>query len=669
VAAGLVAYCRTFSAPLVFDDVGSIAENPTIRHLGDLGAVLSPPSSFIEASGVSSRPLINLSLAINFFFGGLDPRGYHAVNLAIHLSASLVLFGIVRRTLVRIGPRTGGTHSAGPTLTAFAAALLWCVHPLQTESVTCIIQRTESLMGLFYLLTLYSFIRATEASGRPRLWSAAAVACCLLGMAGKETMATAPLVIFLYDRTFVSGGFREAWRKRRGLHLALAATWILLGALVLRAGLGARGIGSESAARVQSLGYLLTQCRAVVLYLKLSVWPHPLVVDYGTGLVSGLSAVWPQAVGLVALLAIVSWAVVSRPALGFLGAWFFVILCPSSTVVPLLGQTIAEHRMYLSLASVTVLAAVVLDRWLGRAALPGFLLLAAALCIGTFRRNEVYLSDVTLWTDTVASCPENPRAHNNLGVALMAVPGRHGDAVAQYREALRLNPDFAPAHNNLGLALVDEPGRLDDAVVQFREAIRLIPGFAQAHCSLGKALAQTPGRQIEAIAELEEAIRLIPDFAEAHDSLGVALASLPGRKDDAIAQYREALRLKPDFAEAHNNLGIALGDLPGRGGEAAAEFLEALRLRPDYAEAHNNLGNAYSGLPGRQDDAVAQYREALRLNPGFAEAHFDLAVALLKTGHRADAEANLEEGLRLEPGDVQARRILDQVRALPDSSR
>ena len=221
----LVAYQNSFSVPLIFDDLPAIRDNPTIRQLG---SALSPP----HGSGlpVDGRPVVNLTLAINYAFGGLEVRGYHLVNLAIHLAAALVLFGIVRRTLRQPAWRQRYQDAALPL--AFMSAALWAVHPLQTEAVTYVVQRAESLMGLLYLLTLYGFIRSAD-PGASRGWPILAIASCGLGMASKEVMVSAPLMVLLYDRTFVAGSFREAWRQRRGLYAGLAASWLLLGWLVL----------------------------------------------------------------------------------------------------------------------------------------------------------------------------------------------------------------------------------------------------------------------------------------------------------------------------------------------------------------------------------------------------------------------------------------------------
>ena len=161
VAVTLATYWNSLNVPFFFDDPIGILDNPTIRKLGDIGQVLSPPRN---GSGVTGRPVVNLSLALNYALGGTSVTGYHLANILFHASAGLLLFGCIRRTLAN-SPRLQRCRSLAFPL-AFSTAALWLLHPLQTESVTCVIQRTELLVGLFYLLTLYCFIRASEQSSR-----------------------------------------------------------------------------------------------------------------------------------------------------------------------------------------------------------------------------------------------------------------------------------------------------------------------------------------------------------------------------------------------------------------------------------------------------------------------------------------------------------------------
>src|ERR1035441_2570568 len=219
LAAGAIAvYSRTLSVPLILDDPLSIADNASIRRLWPIWPVLSPP----DEAGVGGRPMLNLTYALNYAVGGASVSGYHVVNLLIHVLAGVTLFALVRHTLLRpvLAQRFGSSANA----LALAVSAIWAWHPLQTESVTYISQRAESLMGLFYMLTLYCFIRGAEAdgTGSRRIWFSLSVLACAAGIGTKEVMVTAPLLVFLYDRTFISGSFSGAWRRNWPPYLALA---------------------------------------------------------------------------------------------------------------------------------------------------------------------------------------------------------------------------------------------------------------------------------------------------------------------------------------------------------------------------------------------------------------------------------------------------------------
>ncbi|MGB2985536.1 MAG: glycosyltransferase family 39 protein, partial [Phycisphaerae bacterium] len=219
ILAGLAAYANSFSSAFVLDDVKHIDDNPRILKVFPLSKTLG-----------GRRPVVDLSLAVNYRFGqqedrGPDPWGFHAFNLTVHLLAGLALFGVVRRTLLR-EPFRNSVARAAPWI-ALIVALIWVVHPLQTQSVTYIIQRGESLMGFFYLLTLYCVIRGAD-SPRGTWWYVAAVVCCTFGMGSKGVMVTAPLMVLLYDCIFISRSLVETLRRRWGLYVGLAATLIVL---------------------------------------------------------------------------------------------------------------------------------------------------------------------------------------------------------------------------------------------------------------------------------------------------------------------------------------------------------------------------------------------------------------------------------------------------------
>jgi tetratricopeptide (TPR) repeat protein len=704
VGAVLLAYGGSFSVPFLFDDGPAIVANPTIR---DLSSAFTPPRN---GSTVAGRPLVNLSLALNYAAGGFAVAGYHVVNLLIHVLATLTLFGVVRRTLLLPGLRERfGPHAS---FLAAASALLWAVHPLQTESVTYIVQRAEALMGLFFLLTLYCVIRGATDSTRAGRWFTGAVAACLLGMTAKEVMATAPLLVLLYDRTFLGGSFRAAIRVRGRLYAGLAATWIVLGLLVLQT--GDRGGSAGLGFGVSSWSYALTQCRAVALYLERAVWPFPLVLDYGgTVLIDGVTALPFIAVivSLVAAAAITLWR---WPRAGFPGAWFFAILAPSSSVVPL-ADTFFEHRVYLSLSALAVLAAIGGHVLLGRRFRLVWPLAAFALIATTALRNADYRSELAIWTDTVAKRPQNPRAHFNLGLVL-ARQGDRAGAIAEFTRAVQIDARNAEVHINLGNALADTD-RFPEAIAALQTALSIQPHSLPAHFSLGSVLARA-GQLPEAEGEFLAALRIDPGYgpalsnlgklyllqrrpdeavaaytsalhtsptAQGHYNLANALA-LAGSREEAAAHYREALRLQPDFPDArhnleqldatpvnspapravvppeaiaHNNRG---NDLlaAGRTDDAIREFQAALQVYPAFAEARVNLGNAFVAAR-RIGNAIAEYRTALTLQPGYADAHFALANALAESNQLAAAIDEYRAVLRLKADDIDARNNLGNV--------
>jgi Flp pilus assembly protein TadD len=596
VAAALAAYHNTFSVPFLFDDDEAIVNNPSLRQLWPPGEMLLGG----QEAGMTGhgRPVVNLTLALNHAVSGTAVGSYHAVNLLIHALAGLVLFGLVRRTLrlyqwqaVRHGvqpvgrglsPTSLDLSGVKPDLLALLTALFWLVHPLQTESVTYIVQRAESLAGLFYLLTLYGFVRMTEEPEtrnlKPegeanRFWQGISVGCCLLGMGSKEVMVTAPLLVLLYDRTFVAGSFAAAWRQRRGYYLLLASTWLPLAWLV--AGTGGRGDSAGFDTTVPVGSYLLTQSAAVVHYLRLTVWPHPLVLDYGTEVVKQFSTVWWQALLLAGLALATGWALVRRPWLGFIGVWFFALLAPSSSIVPVATQTMAEHRMYLALAAPAVLAALGLFAGLGRHGRWLGALLAVALLAGTIRRNGDYASRLGIWTDTVTKIPGNARARNNLAIELSAA-GRTDEAEAQFREALRLEPDRTDARTNLGNELLRQ-GRGAEAIAEYEQVLRAKPDDVLALGNLGVALLQA-GRLTEARTRYEQLLAIDPTDASAQGNLGYLLLQA-GQPAEALDHYERAARLLPGDATAQLNVAVALAQA-GRTREALEQCESVLRLDP-----------------------------------------------------------------------------------------
>lgn len=566
-AAAVVVYVNSLTVPFVYDDDQYIVYNERLHSLWPIW----------KATLGTARPVVYLSWAMNYAIGQLNPVGYHIVNLVIHGLAGLTLFGIVRRTLQTAALRR--RYGAVSTPLGWASALLWTVHPLTSESVTFVYQRAESLMALFYLLTLYTAIRGA-ASRRATRWYTTSIVCCALGMASKAIMVTAPLMIWLYDRMFLAGSFRQAWRLRRGLYAGLLATWALLAWLLVAASKEystSAGLGFKD---VSSWQYLCTQPGVLMHYLRLAVWPHPLTFDYyGWPVARTASAILPPLTIIGSLLGLTVFAVRRGRPLGFLGAWFFGILAPTSSVIPI-ADLIVEHRMYLPLMGLVVLAVTIgyrlFQRWtlagprhLRRLAAGGALAVTTLLLAsGTIHRNTVYQSPMSLWQDVIAQRPDNARAHYAIGT------------------------------------LLGDQGQLDQAIEYFRKAYRLQPRYFQSHYNMAVALSRQQ-RYAEAFIRFEELIRLRPRDALIRYAYGLSLAHAD-RLELAIVQFRQALDISPDYADLHYNLAIALL-LTGERLTAARHFARTIVLQQQNQAARDGIAQVVAQV-GLTDDVIHQIK-------------------------------------------------------------
>ncbi|MCP3903968.1 MAG: tetratricopeptide repeat protein [Planctomycetes bacterium] len=573
VVAGLAVYANAIPAAFVFDDVPQIVERSG-ELSGDLRKLFRG----------DRRPVTTATLVANHALGGLDPRGYHAVNVLLHVAAACVLFGLVRRVVAR---------RRGATTIGFAAALLWVVHPLQTESVTYVIQRSEVLAALAMFVVLYAVLRAGRAERGARWWAVAIVACAL-GMGAKPTMVVAPVLALVFDGIVVSSSWRAALRRRGALHAALACTWLVLVPTgTLAAIFGAPGdAGTPSAgfgvAQVTPLEYFVTQAGVIVHYVALAAWPRSLCIDPGwPAATTAREVVIPGALLTAAAVVTVVGAWRRRP-IAFAGAAFFIWLAPTSSFVPI-RDLAAEHRMYLPLAALAVLA-VAGFTWLAprlvgpsRAAVVGAVVLVAAttaLGARSIVRNHDYRTPLALWTKTAEQVPHHRRPRVNLGVAL------------------------------------HEAGRIDEAIDVLGAVVAERPGDALAELNYGSALAEA-GRFGEALRYLEVAAPQLrrPDaLLQLADTLRRA-----GRPEDAVETYRRAIERAPS-AGAYLALGNALTEAE-RFDEAIPAFEEGARLaraaRDEalLASALYNVGNTHFRL-GRMDAAAAAYRGALDADPG-----------------------------------------------------
>ena len=653
VLAGFLAYANSFSGPFVLDDRVSIVENVQIRDVWRLESVLFPRRELPTAG----RPLVNFSFAVNYALGGLNVGGYHLVNLACHLLCGLLVFGIVRRTLElpALKDRFGG---AALNL-GFAVALLWTLHPLNTEAVDYLTQRTELMMALFYLLMLYASIRAL--SSKPGTWRVIAVLSCGAGMLCKESMVTAPVVVVLYDAVFVFESLRRALSERWRFYGALCASWVVLTA-VMWSGPRVHTVGFSVG--VDPWTYLLNQTVMITQYLRLAVWPRALVANYGWPLALTLREVLPQALFVTALLALTAVALIRQPKWGFLGAWFFVTLAPASSIVPIATEVGAERRMYLPLIALVVLAVVSASILVKRAVPAGgavvLAVVATLFALGTFTRNREYVSELVLARTILERYPTGV-AHHILGVQLLMA----GDRDAGMRELRQAIPGAPRAYYTLGVELLKD-GKNREAIDQLEAFLREQPNLLEAVSArqlLGQAFAHER-RWADAIEQEQAVLTMNPTAAQRLDSLAILAEALLGAENftEAIAYCREYLRSRPNDGPVLTRLGIALSATEQLA-DAIVAFRQAAAVAPGQADAQRNLAIALSDH-GDFQDALAHAHQVVALRPGDADALRLVGRLLARLGRLDEARSYFERSLQIDPADADAKEILRKLQAV-----
>jgi tetratricopeptide (TPR) repeat protein len=663
VAAVWLAYASGLGAPFIMDDNPSIPGNRSIRSLWPLWPVLVYEHG--EGRTHDGRPLLNLSLAVNRAITGTSPIGFRVVNILIHCSNAILLMALARDLLARPAVPAAIRDRAGEI--AFAAVVLWAVHPLGTAAVTYVIQRAESLGAFMILATVLVTVRGILAADAGRGTWALPIVALLSALAGtaKETSVAIPFVTLLIDRALLSGSWRGTLRHWPW-HLAAAASWPSVA--VMLTALGGRG----SSAGLDSASpwlYLFTQAKAIWLYFARIVWPQGLVFDYGDFVSSGLA----ESGGWLVLSAAVFAGVVygyARFPVAFLGPLlFFVLLGPTSSVIPVKTQTIAEHRAYL--ASACLIVPAVAAAWVvarERLALsPRFCGLAAAavalaLGLSTAARNREFVEPAILWRKALAAEPRNERAMINLAAQLIAKKDP-----ASLVEAERLLARVAETGRypkvysvNVG-SLAKAQGRYPEALAAIDAVLELTPDDATALADRGYVLWKL-GRLPEALTALDRALALDDQIAPAWLKRGNVLLDL-GRHEEAERSFARSVEVDPKYSKGWDHLGIAR---QGRGDRAAAldAFNRAVACDPKDAEAVYNRGRLHAEM-GQPTAAIADFSSVLATAPAFRDAHYNRAVLLIRAGRPAEARADIEAFIRLGGQPPAAVLALVGINAKP----
>ena len=602
IIVGILIYSNTFQVPFVFDDESSITQNHVIKNLHNF---------LLDGSGYSYNPrrfVGYLTIALNYHWGGADVTGYHIVNLAIHLASALLVYALARLTLQTpfLGTRDrepqSGTAGRSETLNfvPLLAALLFVVHPVQTQAVPYIIQRLASLSTFFFLLSLVLYARArlcdrTRVDGKRWLLYLLSLLSAILAMRTKEIAFTLPVVVVLYEYLF----FTMTPRKRL---LFLSPVLLLLFIIPV----GVVGSGNQVAellsdiaekTRVQTdmprLDYLFTQFRVIVTYLRLLVLPVNQTLDYDYPIYRSFFTP-PVLLSFLLLLAIFWFAVYllyrTRSAMrsaemaiceegachgrftlpewrlvSFGILWFFITLSVESSFIPIV-DLIYEHRLYLPSAGAFIafstVAAILLRNAPPSRLVAGAAAIVVILAGTTFVRNLVWGDAVTLAEDIARKSPAIPRAHYNLALALDN-KGRSDEALREARIAANLDQEDARPRNLIG-SILAKNGRYDEAIAELTLAVTLYPKAAYAHLNLANVYLLQGGPQ-RAMEHLFTALQLTPDDPEIYNMIGKAYLIATNTKE-AVSYFERAVAMDPTRTDYRFNLKDA---------KAAAETAEA----------------------------------------------------------------------------------------------
>jgi tetratricopeptide (TPR) repeat protein len=625
---GFLLYSNTFNSPFVFDDIAKIKENPDIRltHINlkkifDAGFGKSSPQS---------RPLGNLTFALNYFFHQYNVTGYHVVNVSIHILSAFFLYLFLKTTLKL---STVQTRYKQPHIIAFFAALIWLVHPVATQSVTYIVQRLNSLAALFFVLAFYLYLkgRLADQSAKKWSWIGAAALSWVLALGCKQNAATLPFFIFVYEWYFFQDLSKEWLTRRLKYLLGITAFFILLFLIYT---------GFNPWEKIQSFHdyglfeftigeRILTQFRVVVYYLSLIFFPHSarLNLDYDFPLSYSLINPPTTLLALVVILGLVGIAFYlskKHRLISFCIIWFFGNLVIESSILPL--AIIFEHRIYLPSMLVILLVVMlafdyIKPRWLTIA----MLCIAITICsYWTYERNKIWQSKLTIWGDSVQKSPNKARPHINMGKSLSDLE-RTDEAIKHFNISLRIEPHNPEAHHNLAVALAKQ-GKMKGAIDHFLKALKVKPDASKTHLYLGLALAMQ-GKTDQAIDHFNKTLQIDPTYDTAHKNLGILLMQ-EGKIETAIFHLREAIRLNPGLSGADSDLKKALA-VQEKIQYDTKRIQRELRLAPDNPQLHYEMGNLFL-VKGELNKAISQYEKALLLQPNYLQALNNLALAYAK---------------------------------------
>ena len=659
-----LAYGNTLQHSFHFDDIPSILEKPWIRGLDKI-------PDFIFS--YSQRPLVILSFNINYAISGFKEWSYHVFNITFHLLVVFLVYRLGKLIVSHISQGNAPLVNDSNQM-PLLAAVIFAVHPLNTQAVTYISSRSSIMATMFYLVAIILFFeglykKENKVIKTNYVFVAGAVISFGIGFLCKLIVISLPAILFAYHYYFISNQNIQTWIKKQWKWIL--GTGVLLALAFLFKKIYGDGLLRASIVDVTAWNYFRTQIGVIPFeYFRKMIFPFNLTIDP----VFQVILHWRSliAIGGIIILGILSiaWIKLSKvkkqsktfapEAFGLI--WILVALSPSSSFIPLLDMA-AEHRTYLPLAGFSILFASLLIR------LKSFiqqsikidaesmynnqkvvmlpvvliLLILVSFLVGTRERNKVWKDEVSLWTDAKQKAPFLIRPYNNLGEAYDKL-GKYDLAIAEFEQALRLNPNYFFALSNLG-NVYGKKKEYAQTISYTKQALQQKPDYAPGYYNLAKALHMT-GNPEKAMSSYRSAVKYNPYFEEAFFNLGF-LALEQKKFTEAVDNFKSFLEMQPKHPKAHFGLGTTYA-MMGKQGEAKQYYENAIAYNPEFLSPYINLANLHM-VTGNTVEAKNLLKIVLLKNPDLAGVHKNLGLIFMQEKDVNKASEYFREYLRLMP--------------------
>ncbi|MFH1768943.1 MAG: tetratricopeptide repeat protein [Candidatus Omnitrophota bacterium] len=672
---GIIIYSNTFWSPFQFDSETLVGGKTAIKNIANLDKIWQL---------WSTRFITFLSFALNYHFHGFNVFGYHFVNIAIHIASAILVWYLVK-LILRTPALREDTTSKYSHIIAFFTALIFVSHPVQTEAVTYIYQRSTALAAFFYIASICLYLKtrllqgANVLAARWRRYYCLSWVLAIAGMFTKENVVTLPLMIVLCEYCFFkASGYRD--REYSLFYLALLPIIPLL--LFLTSPPVFIDLDILSDRPVLGGEYLLTQLRVVITYLRLFFVPLNQNLDYDYPIIGDFKdpSVLLSFFVLLTIIIIAVRIFPRRRLLSFSIFWFFLCLIPESTIIPL-RDVIFEHRLYLPMVGYSIFIVTGLVYLLKeerfKFAVAIISCIAVIYSVMTYCRNNVWKDKVSLWNDVVRKSPQKARVYSHRGKAfldnkeyknalvdlnrallldslypevynqrgvLFARRKEYDEAIADFNKALDIHPYFVEVYNNRGAVFLDLR-EYDKAIDDFGRALEICPDYVNAYSNLGVAFVKKEEYE-KAINQFNRALQLDPKCAEAYNNRGSVFLDM-GEYDKAINDFNRALRIDPVYEEIYIHRGMVFVKKKEYA-KAIADFNQALRIDPDSALAYNYRGLVFSN-EDEYDKAMADFNQALRIESDHAEVYNRRGKLFVKKKEYDKAMADFNQALQIDP--------------------